>query len=125
MTGKERYYRKGPGWFLRFLLRPLLVNPARMLLLKRVVELRGMTRPVAGPPPVYVDNRALDGFMERFREAGCRDVDCGECRWCHQFAEKAVRVDGEWRAETLAAYEELFRALDGGDMWRYLTREKK
>jgi len=84
-----------------------------------------MTRPVEGPPPVYVDNRALDGFMERFREAGCRDVDCGECRWCHPFAERAVRVDAEHRAKTLAAYEELFRALDGGDMWRYLPRGKR
>jgi hypothetical protein len=124
MNGDEPYYRKGPGWLLRHLLRPLLVNPARMLLLKRLVDLRHMTRPVDGPPPVYVDNRALDGFLERFRETGCRDVDCGECLWCHQFASKAVRLDEEARAKALAAYEELFRALDGGDMWRYLPRKK-
>ncbi|MBP2675399.1 MAG: peptidase [Deltaproteobacteria bacterium] len=124
MNGDEPYYRKGPGWFLRHLLRPLLVNPARMLLLKRLVDLRHMTRPVEGPPPVYVDNRALDGFLERFRETGCRDADCGECLWCHQFASKAVRLDEEARAKALAAYGELFRALDGGGMWRYLPGKK-
>jgi len=121
LSGNATYYRKGAGWFLRFLFRPGLVNPARMLLLKRLADLRHMTRPVEGMPPVYVDNRALDGFMERFRETGCRDLECEECRWCHQFAEKAVRVDEAQRAQALAAYEALFRALDGGGMWRYLS----
>ncbi|MBE0568213.1 MAG: U32 family peptidase [Deltaproteobacteria bacterium] len=120
VKGNERYYRKGIGWLLRFLLRPGLVNPARMLLLKRLADLRQMTRPVTGEPPVYVDNRALDGFMERFREKGCRDVECEACRWCHDFAAKAVRVDPEESRRALAAYDELFRSLDGGAMWRYL-----
>jgi collagenase-like PrtC family protease len=122
VSGNEPYFRKGPGWFLKFLFRPALVNPARMLLLKRLADLRNMTRPVTGPPPVIVDNRALDGFMERFRESGCRDLECDTCRWCHEFAEKAVRVDETRRAEALAAYGELFRSLDGGDMWRYFPR---
>ncbi len=125
VNGNERYFRKGPGWFLRFLLRPGLVNPARMVLLKRLADLRCMTRPVEGAPPVYVDNRALDGFMERFRETGCRDQECDTCRWCHEFAGKAVRVDAARREEALAAYGELFRSLDRGDMWRYLSRAKR
>jgi len=122
VDGADRYFRKGPGWFLRFLLRPGLVNPARMLLLKRLADLRHLTRPVEDPAPVIVDNRALDGFMERFRDTGCRDQACDTCRWCHDFAGKAVRVDPSWRAETLAAYGELFRALDRGDLWRYFRR---
>jgi hypothetical protein len=95
-----------------------------MVLLKRLVDVRHMTRPVPGEPAVYVDNRALDGFMERFRETGCRDADCEECRWCHQFAEKAVRVDEGQRTQALSAYEDLFRALDDGSMWRYLPAGK-
>jgi hypothetical protein len=79
-----------------------------------------MTRPAEGEPPVFVDNRSLDGFIERFRETGCRDVDCGECRWCHEFAAKAVRVDAAYRERALLAFEEIFRSLDGGGMWRYL-----
>ena len=66
-----------------------------MLQLKRLADLRHMTRPVTGNAPVVVDNRALDGFMERFREKGCRDVECEACRWCHDFAAKAVRMDAE------------------------------
>ena len=120
VDGSERYYRKGFGWVLRFLLRPGLVNPARMRLLRRLADLRHMTRPVTGDPPVVVDNRALDGFMERFREKGCRDEECETCRWCHDFAAKAVRIDPEASRQALAAYDDLFRSLDGGAMWRYL-----
>jgi collagenase-like PrtC family protease len=116
----DRYYRRGVGWILRFLLRPALVNPARMMLLKRVADLRHMTRPLTGEAPVHIDNRALDGFLDRFRESGCRDADCGECRWCHEFVRKAVRIDEAHRAKVLDAYDELFRALHDGSMWRYL-----
>ncbi len=119
---QERYYRRGIGWFLRYAVRPGLANPARMMVLKRLADALSMTRPVAGPPPVFVDNRALDGFMERFRKEGCRDADCEVCRWCHDFAARAVRVDEAHRERALRAFDALFGALDGGAMWRYLPR---
>lgn len=120
----HNYYRRGLGWLLRFILRPGLANPLRMLPLKRLAELRGMTRPLSGPPPVVIDNRALDGFMERFRSASCVGVDCEECRWCREFAAKAVKVNDADRAEALSAYEELFASLHGGSMWCYLPERK-
>jgi hypothetical protein len=121
----HRYYRHGLLWLLRYLLRPALVNPLRMLPLKRLADLRGMTRPVEGEAPVHIDNRALDGFIERFRREGCLGADCEECRWCHDFAEKAVRIDPASRAEALAAYEELFASMHDGSMWRYFRRGRK
>ena len=119
-----RYYRHGLGWLLRFFFRPMLANPARILPLKRLADLLSMTRPAQGDPLVHIDNRALDGFMERFRERGCREEDCGECRWCHGFAAKSVRMDEGKRARALAACEDVFRALHGGSMWRYLPGRK-
>ncbi len=118
----RRYYRRGIGWYLRYAVRPLLANPARLLAVKRLADVLNMTRPVAGEPPVFVDNRALDGFMERFREHGCRDADCEACRWCHDFAAKAVRMDEAHRERALRAFEALFEALDGGATWRYLPK---
>jgi collagenase-like PrtC family protease len=118
------YYRRGLGWLLRFIIRPGLANPLRMLPLKRLAEMRGMTRPLEGPPPVVIDNRALDGFMERFRSASCIGVDCEDCRWCHEFTAKAVKIDDANRAEALAAYGELFASLNGGSMWSYLQERK-
>ena len=114
------YYRHGLSWLLRFIIRPGLANPLRMLPLKRLAELRGMTRPVEDQTPVYIDNRALDGFIERFRTNSCMDIDCEDCRWCHEFAAKAVTIDETNRAAALEAYEELFASLHGGSMWSYL-----
>ncbi|MDO8349350.1 MAG: U32 family peptidase [Planctomycetota bacterium] len=121
VSRNHAYYknRRTWAWVLRFLMRPSLVNPRRLALLKRLADLRGMTEPVEGEPPVYVDNRALDGFIERFRKNGCRDVDCKDCRWCHTWTEKAVRVDEALRAKALTLYQQLFAALDGGGMWRH------
>lgn len=122
--GGDSRSRRGVGWILRFLLRPGLVNPFRMALLKRLADLRRMTGPVTGEPPVFIDNRSLDGFLARFRETGCRDVDCAECRWCHEFAERAIRVDEAARVRALEAYDAVFRALHDGSMWRYLPRKE-
>ena len=117
----DRYYARKRSWsFLkRFLLRPSLVNPLSMRRLKRVVDLRGMTGPVEGEAPVYIDNTKLDGFIERFRSTGCRDVDCDRCGWCQEFADKAVRINEARKVEALKAYDELFDSMHSGSMWRY------
>jgi hypothetical protein len=120
----DRGNRRGFAWLLRYFFRPALANPVRMLLLKRLADLLSMTRAEEGDPLVHIDNRALDGFMERFRERGCREEDCGECRWCHEFAGKSVRMDEGRRARALAACDEIFRALHDGSMWRYLPGKK-
>jgi collagenase-like PrtC family protease len=120
----HRYYKHGLGWLLRFILRPSLANPLRMLPLKRLAELRGMTRPVEGQAPIYIDNRALDGFMERFLNNSCVDIVCEDCRWCHEFAAKAVTIDETNRAAALEVYEELFTSLHTGSMWSYRPERK-
>jgi hypothetical protein len=48
------------------------------------------------------------------------DIDCEDCRWCHEFAAKAVKLDETNRDAALEAYEELFASLHGGSMWSYL-----
>ena len=42
------------------------------------------------PELPYIDNRALDGFLEFFRNKSCAQSDCDECRYCDRIAEKAV-----------------------------------
>lgn len=120
----KRYYNRGLLWSLRFIFRPDLVNPVKMTLLKKIADIRNMTSPVAGEEPVVIDNRALDGFMERFRKKGCRDENCESCRWCHGFAERAVRINAKKSRQALGAYEELFEAMEKGDMWRLLPGKK-
>ena len=66
---------------------------------------------------MQIDNRALDGFMDRFKEKGCQDVDCESCRYCHEWAEKAVRIDPGWKARMHEIYADLLEEIDGGSFW--------
>ncbi|MBI5542634.1 MAG: hypothetical protein HY901_02005, partial [Deltaproteobacteria bacterium] len=73
--------------------------------------------PRRGPNPVQIDNRALDGFMERFKKRGCQDLDCEKCRYCHQWADKVVKIDPTWKEKMEAIYKDLLCDIDGGSFW--------
>jgi hypothetical protein len=75
-----------------------------------------MLAPLDGDP-VYLDNRALNGFLEGFRNKSCRTADCNECGWCASHTKKAVRVEAAYRAEMLAMYDDCFRDMDSGMLW--------
>ena len=53
--------------------------------------------------PVFprIENRRLDGFLDRLRAADCGSSDCASCTVCADYAEKAVEVPGG--VERLAA----------------------
>ena len=110
--GGKQAKRGGPRWMLRYLLRPLLANPKRMLRMRQLGEEMGMLDAHDGPPPVVVDNRALDGFLERFQTVGCRDVDCDGCGHCKEWANRAVTVDPAFRERALARHTELIEELE-------------
>ena len=88
---------RGAWWRLRRMLRPFLVDLRRLWNLKKLTEELGMLQHHDGPPPVYIDNRKLDGFMDRLANKGCKDVDCEACRYCHQWAERSVAIDEQYR----------------------------
>ena len=109
--------RKALWWRIRHLLRPFLVDLRGVWSLKKLTEARGLLRPVEGPPPVCIDNRSLDGFMERFRNKGCKDVDCDSCRHCHTWAERAVTIDEEFKQRCSGLYQQVFDDMHTGRMW--------
>ncbi len=47
-----------------------------------------------------------------------RELNCEECRYCHGWAAKAVRIDERWRAECLALYRSVFEEMESGKLWR-------
>ncbi len=113
------YFRRGLFWSLRTFLRPWTVNPLRLLPIRQLAEAQGMLSPLRRDPPVVVDNRALDGFLEFLLTVDCHQRDCEECRYCHRVAERAVRIDPEFRREVLRRSDEILEDLCSGAMWRY------
>lgn len=102
--------------FLKYFFRPGSVRLSRLLKLKKLAARRGMLAPLTGDP-VFIDNKALTGFVEGFRGRDCRKMDCLSCGWCGSFARKAVRVDDGYAAELLPLYEECFDDMYSGATW--------
>jgi hypothetical protein len=101
----------------RYFFKPGEVNLLRFPQIVKFGKTASMLYPREGDNPVYVDNRALDGFLERFEKDGCENVDCEACRYCHQWAEKSVHFDADWRERMTGIYDELLGDLHDGSLW--------
>jgi collagenase-like PrtC family protease len=102
---------------LKYFVKPQAVN---LIKFSKVIDFghaASVLYPRRGPNPVRIDNRALDGFMERFKTQGCQDVDCESCRYCHAWADRVVQIDPEWRARMAEIYDDLIGEIDGGSFW--------
>jgi len=47
---------------------------------------------IASPPEVYIDNQALGGFVDFFKEQDCLS-GCSQCHYCQEIADKVVKFD--------------------------------
>ena len=114
----------GNFWrFARYFFRPGVIRQSGLMRLKRLAEKRGL---VAGMEwdPVYIDNKALDGFLAGMKSIDCRQSDCSLCGYCATWTEKAVRVDGKFREEMLRLYHDAFEDMYSGDLWGLRGRGK-
>jgi collagenase-like PrtC family protease len=66
------------------------------------------TTTVATPPKVYIDNQALEGFIDFFEKQNCLS-ECHRCNYCQETANKVVRFD---RAEVDRYTSGLKKCLD-------------
>lgn len=115
----EKYNGKIKNFFSygRYFFKPSAVNLFKLNRLRKFGEASGLFYPLHGENPVYVDNRALDGFMDRFKTGGCRDTDCVSCGYCGRWADKAVRIAPEWKEMINRIYDELLDEINYGSFW--------
>lgn len=112
---KEAYSLKR---FAKYFIRPRTVNMLKFLQVVDMGKHQGILYPRrAGKHFIEIDNKSLDGFIDRFRTHSCLDVVCEECRYCHDWADRVVHIDPEWKAKAHAQYQHLFEDLHSGAMW--------
>jgi collagenase-like PrtC family protease len=58
----------------------------------------------AVPPKLYIDNQALDGFLDFFKKRDCLS-GCGRCEYCQQIANRVIQFDREEVDEYIATLE--------------------
>jgi len=68
-----------------------------------------------------IDNRALDGFMERFTTKNCQSTDCESCRYCHEWR-RARYHRSKLAREAGTDVRRLARDIEGGAFWEPYTR---
>nr|UXE44653.1 hypothetical protein Hi04_10k_c2877_00021 [uncultured bacterium] len=111
------------GRAVRYFFKPTQVNVLKVVKLAALGKRTGLLYPRTGASGLHLDNRKLDGFIDRFLTRSCVDVDCETCRYCHRFADRALTIDPEYRREVLAQYRDLFDDLHGGAFWETRPRD--
>ena len=104
-------------WELREFLRPRQASPLRLLRWRELAHEMGMLYPLQRDPPVIVDNRALDGFLDPIAERSCAERDCSACGHCARIAARAVHIDHQYRERCLSLGKAVLDDLVTGGMW--------
>jgi collagenase-like PrtC family protease len=101
----------------KYFMKPKAVNLVKFMKVVKFGEKGNVLFPLMGENPVYIDNRKLDGFIDRFKKHSCQNKDCDSCRYCHKQAENAVTIDPQWKNDMLEIYEELQEEIYSGGFW--------
>lgn len=94
--------------YMRYLFKPLTVN---VLKVKNCFKLF--------PLDVYIDNQALDGFLEFFIKGNCKQGLCEECGYCRGIAGKTVKIEEKYLNEALYKYNNILDDIISGTPFRY------
>ena len=110
--------KRRPIWEFWEFVRPWHVNPQKLLPWKELAKLQGMIYRYEGEPYLYIDNQALDGFMDKFIASSCTNLDCADCRHCYKYMESALRIDSNYSQRCIDLALKLLNELSSGGMWR-------
>lgn len=94
---------------IRYYFHPFKINVFKLYQAKNLL----------GEAEIYIDNRALDGFIEHFLKEDCATKSCEECGYCARVAEKVVKIDPASREEYLKRYKQVLDELNSGRMFKY------
>ncbi|MBD3419280.1 MAG: peptidase U32 [Chitinivibrionales bacterium] len=94
---------------IRYLFRPDMMKTATMLDLKRYADMLMIRDFSKKHAPVYIDNKALGGFIEGLMKRKCSLAACDTCDYCSSWADKVVHIDTDYKIRALR----LARKLEG------------
>jgi len=72
---------------------------------------------IGAPPKVYIDNQALDGFIDFFKKQDCPS-GCAHCDYCQKIADKVVRLDRHEVDQYIAGLKNFLDDLTSSRMFR-------
>ena len=76
------------------------------------------------PPRLYIDNQALEGFVDFFKRQNCLS-GCSNCDYCQRIADKVIQFDREEVDEYIAMLNESLDKLSSSRMFKVKAGVKK
>jgi hypothetical protein len=76
------------------------------------------------PPRFYIDNQALEGFMDFFRKQDCSS-GCSHCGYCQRIADRVIHFDRDEVDEYTAALNASLDNLSSSRIFRVKAGVKK
>ena len=101
----------------RTFIRPDLMKISSVLRFKKYAETVIPSRFDRDSAPVYIDNRALDGFVHMLPKDACAEGACASCNVCRAWAERAVTVNREYADTAGAMAASLENDSINGKLW--------
>lgn len=115
--GFRQPIRRRRFWALRHFFKPRQISPKWAGPFLDLVKSQGMLFP-RKECPFRIESSAIPAdFLDGFRTRDCAQLDCRECGYCEQIAERAVTVEPIFRTDTLHRYHQAERAMIGGSLW--------
>ncbi|MBM3251392.1 MAG: hypothetical protein FJZ11_01245 [Candidatus Omnitrophica bacterium] len=93
---------------IKYFFKPLYIN---------VFKLYGV-KSIMNDFDIYIDNRALDGFIEFFLKDNCELKSCRECGYCANIAKKVVKINKKSAENTQQLHRAFLDKLISGDIFR-------
>ena len=109
---KDAYsYRR----MLKYFVKPRAVN---LIKFRKVMRLRprgaACSTPGAGPTRCRSTTARWTASSTASRRRAARTLDCEACRYCHEWAERVVKIDPRWAARMSGTYDDLLGEIDRG-----------
>jgi collagenase-like PrtC family protease len=96
--------------YFKYFFRPQSINPFKLLKIQEIMK---------DDIDIFIDNRALDGFLEGLLDKDCLTGNCEECGYCRAIAEKTVKISSPKQKQLISAYKTFLQSLTTGDIFRY------
>lgn len=98
--------------------RPLLVRVHKLKPLYELAKIKGMRiESQDNEEKIIIDNRKLDGFLNRFKVKNCRDSLCSSCRHCDEYAKSAITINNKFQKECLSLHQKIDDGLVSGKFY--------
>lgn len=94
--------------FFKYFFHPRQVNVFKLYRIRKLMR----------KTDVYIDNKALDGFLEGLTDKDCLHTSCRECGYCNKIAEKVVKVEQTLLKEITKSYSECLYQVNSGDIFK-------